>query len=56
MLDAALAMVLRNGLTVGLDHISFEDIIREAGVSRAAVYWTGGFVEAFGTFRRRAQS
>jgi hypothetical protein len=26
MLDAALAMVLRDGLTVGLDHISFEDI------------------------------
>jgi AcrR family transcriptional regulator len=38
MLDAALAMVNRSGLTVGLDHISFEDVIRNAGVSRTAVY------------------
>ncbi|MEU4515716.1 TetR/AcrR family transcriptional regulator [Nonomuraea wenchangensis] len=38
MLDTALAMVNRDGLTVGLDHLGFEDVIRDAGVSRAAVY------------------
>ncbi|GAA2987474.1 TetR/AcrR family transcriptional regulator [Streptosporangium longisporum] len=38
MLDAALAMVHRDGLTVGLDHIGFEEVIRDAGVSRTAVY------------------
>ncbi len=38
MLAAAVAMVNRSGLTVSLDHLSFEDIIREAGVSRSAVY------------------
>lgn len=38
MLDAALATVNHTGLTVSLDHISFEDVIREAGVSRSAVY------------------
>lgn len=38
MLRAAVAMVNRSGLTVSLDHISFEDIIRDANVSRSAVY------------------
>jgi AcrR family transcriptional regulator len=38
MLRAAVAMVNRAGLTVSLDHISFEDIIRDADVSRSAVY------------------
>ncbi len=38
MLQTALAMVNRSGLTVGLDHISFEEVIRDAGVSRTAVY------------------
>jgi AcrR family transcriptional regulator len=38
MLGAAMAMVTRTGLTVSLDHISFEDIIRDADVSRSAVY------------------
>lgn len=38
MLDTALAMVNRTGLTVSLDHLSFEDVIREAGVARSAVY------------------
>ena len=38
MLQAALAMVNQAGLTVSLDHISFEDVIRDAGVSRSAVY------------------
>jgi AcrR family transcriptional regulator len=38
MLQAAAAMVSRTGLTVSLEHISFEDVIRDAGVSRSAVY------------------
>jgi AcrR family transcriptional regulator len=38
MLRAAVAMVNRTGLTVSLDHISFEDIIRDADVARSAVY------------------
>jgi AcrR family transcriptional regulator len=38
MVSAALAMVNRTGLTVSLDHLSFEDIIRDAEVSRSAVY------------------
>ena len=38
MLEAALATVNRVGLTVSLEHISLEDVIREAGVSRSAVY------------------
>ncbi|MDA0634246.1 TetR/AcrR family transcriptional regulator [Nonomuraea sp. MCN248] len=38
MLDAALALVEQDGLTVGLDHISVEDVIQRAGVSRTAVY------------------
>jgi AcrR family transcriptional regulator len=38
MLQAAVAMVHGTGLTVSLDHISFEDVIRNADVSRSAVY------------------
>jgi AcrR family transcriptional regulator len=38
MLHAAMAMVSQTGLTVSLDHISFEDVIRDADVSRSAVY------------------
>ncbi|SHF83832.1 TetR/AcrR family transcriptional regulator [Streptoalloteichus hindustanus] len=38
MLGAAIDMVSRAGLTVSLEHISFEDVIREAGVARSAVY------------------
>ena len=38
MLQAATAMVNRTGLTVSLDHISLEEVIREADVSRSAVY------------------
>ena len=38
MLNAATAMIDRSGLTVSLEHISFEDVIQQAGVSRSAVY------------------
>jgi AcrR family transcriptional regulator len=38
MLATATAMISRRGLTVGLDHISFEDVIRRAEVSRSAAY------------------
>jgi AcrR family transcriptional regulator len=38
MLRTAMAMVNRTGLTVSLEHISFEDVIRDAGVARSAVY------------------
>jgi AcrR family transcriptional regulator len=38
MLGAATAMVNRTGLTVSLDHISLEEVIRDADVSRSAVY------------------
>ncbi|MFC4013285.1 TetR/AcrR family transcriptional regulator [Nonomuraea purpurea] len=38
MLAAAAATVEEAGLTVSLDHISFEEIIRDAGVARSAVY------------------
>jgi len=38
MLRAALAMVHRDGLTVSLEHISFEEVIRVADVSRSSAY------------------
>ena len=38
MLATAVGMVNATGLTVSLDHIGFEDVIREAGVARSAVY------------------
>ena len=38
MLEAALATVHQTGLTVSLDHLSFENAIRDARVSRSAVY------------------
>lgn len=37
-LRTAVDALLETGLSVGLDHISMEDVIREAGVSRTAVY------------------
>jgi AcrR family transcriptional regulator len=38
MLKAAAATINQTGLTVSLDHLSFEDLIRDARVSRSAVY------------------
>ena len=38
VLHAAMALVNRTGLTVSLDHLSFEDLIRDADVARSAVY------------------
>jgi len=38
MLAAALGMINETGLTVSLEHLSLEDVIREAGVARSAVY------------------
>ncbi|UXY30468.1 hypothetical protein [Streptomyces sp. HUAS TT20] len=38
MLQAAMSMINSSGLTVGLDHISFEDVIRHASVARSAAY------------------
>ncbi|MGZ0149809.1 hypothetical protein ACXJJ3_22295 [Kribbella sp. WER1] len=38
MLDSAVAMVNASGLTVSLEHISLEDVIRDSGVSRSAAY------------------
>src|SRR5689334_9987579 len=38
MLRAATAMISRTGLTVSLDHISFEEVIRQADVSRSTAY------------------
>ena len=41
MLQAALAVMDRTGLTVSLDHISLEDVIRDADVLRSAVTAAG---------------
>jgi AcrR family transcriptional regulator len=38
MLQAALAMVSSAGLSVSLDHISFEEVIRDADVPRSSAY------------------
>jgi AcrR family transcriptional regulator len=38
MLRTAVEMINRTGLTVSLDHLSLEDVIRETGVARSAVY------------------
>jgi AcrR family transcriptional regulator len=38
MLSVAEALVTQNGLTVSLDHIPVEEVIRQAGVSRSSAY------------------
>lgn len=38
MLDAGLDLMDARGLTVGLEHLGFEEVIAAAGVSRASVY------------------
>ena len=38
MLRTATALIDASGLTVSLDHISFEEVIQQAGVSRSAAY------------------
>lgn len=38
MLDAGVALVDRDGLTVGFGHLPLEEIIADAGVSRASAY------------------
>jgi AcrR family transcriptional regulator len=38
MLRAAIEMINRTGLTVSLDHISFEEVIRDADVARSTAY------------------
>ncbi|MBO3752700.1 TetR/AcrR family transcriptional regulator [Streptosporangiaceae bacterium NEAU-GS5] len=40
-------MINRTGLTVSLDHISFEDVIRAAGVSRSTAYRHWPYKELF---------
>ena len=47
MMEAAEAMVETTGLTVSLDHLSFEEVIQRAGVSRSAVYRLWPYKEEF---------
>lgn len=47
MLRTAMDMVNRTGLTVSLEHISFEDVIRDAGVARSAVYRRWAYKDLF---------
>lgn len=48
MVDAALGLIeAQNGLTVSLGHLSFEDIISSARVSRSAAYRLWPYKEAF---------
>lgn len=47
ILDTAIAGATSGGLTVGLDHLSFEDAIRDADVSRTAAYRCWPHKDAF---------
>ncbi|MFJ8818168.1 hypothetical protein [Amycolatopsis thermoflava] len=47
MLATAAEVVARTGLTLGLDHLPFEGLIRQAGVARSAVYRKCPNKEAF---------
>jgi AcrR family transcriptional regulator len=47
MIHAATEIIERFGLTVSLDHISFEDVIQRAAVSRSAAYRRWPYKEMF---------
>jgi AcrR family transcriptional regulator len=47
LLETALAHVQENGLTVGFDHLSLDDLVREAGVPRSSVNRIWESKEAF---------
>lgn len=47
MLDAGVALVERDGLTVGFGHLPLEEIIADAGVSRASAYRQWGTHESY---------
>src|SRR3990167_4729480 len=47
MLEAASLVAEAGGLTVSLEHLSLEDIITRAGVSRSAVYRLWPYKDAF---------
>jgi AcrR family transcriptional regulator len=49
MLEAASEMIEGSGLTVSLDHISFEEVIQRAGVSRSAAYRRWPYKDLFFT-------
>jgi len=49
MLDTASEMIESSGLTVSLDHISFEEVIQRAGVSRSAAYRRWPYKDLFFT-------
>ena len=47
MLDAGVSLVERDGLTVGFSHLPLEEIIADAGVSRASAYRQWGSHESY---------
>ncbi|QCR18394.1 hypothetical protein C1N71_02115 [Agrococcus sp. SGAir0287] len=47
MLDAGASLVERGGLTVGFGHLPLEEIIADAGVSRASAYRQWGSHESY---------
>lgn len=49
MLAAGLSVLTERGLSISLDHVVMEDIIREAGVSRTSVYRRWPYRELFHT-------
>ncbi|MFB2555236.1 TetR/AcrR family transcriptional regulator [Herbiconiux liangxiaofengii] len=47
LIEAGLARVQENGLTVGFEHLSLDSLIKEAGVARSAVFRVWETKEAF---------